>query len=895
MAKATARRQGTDQHSEPSGSTPRPMANSADTPGTETPYSRKPPSLGGPLTEDDYASLAECWITREGADVAMLRRVDDSEGSQVIGQKGRAGCAGIVFPYYWPGDPHVFNYRLRRDKPDWKQGKGGIPKPDKKYLGPPKCANRLYVAPGILLTELEDLSIPLAICEGEKKAIALSRLAHHESAGLRFVPIAIAGVWSWRGKTGRGGGPTGERIDLKGPIPDLDRIPWKDRTVYVVFDTNVHTDDNVKAARRGLARELATKGAKVRIVEMPKDCGVNGVDDLLAKWGPERVLDLFDSAAAGARLEILPTPQFHSRPEGLFRIIYKGERLTQIQLTNFTAEITANVRLDDGLETKREFEIEAELNGRRSQLSIAASEFASMDWPIEKLGSAAITFPNQRDYARTAIQSLSMAAEDRCIYTHTGWRKVEGRWIFLHAGGALSGDGAISDIQVRLPGTVARYELRPPTDPASLLTAVVSSLKLAEIGPPPITFALLAATYRSVFGQADFAVHVAGETGAFKSELAALFQQHFGAGMSRLHLPGSWSSTGNALETVAFHAKDAIFVIDDFAPQGNGADVARYHAAADRVFRAAGNHAGRGRLDSTAKLREPKPPRALILSTGEDIPRGQSVRARLLILELPKGAVTSPALSRCQEDGRNGLYAEAMGGFVRWLASRYEHLRAAFDQRVADHRMKARQDVGHARTPEIVANLQAAFEMYLEFCVTSKSISVGDADALAERCWEALRIAALAQIKHQAATEPTTRFLTVLRSLLSSGGVHIESRNGGEPDEPRSCGWRGTANNWIAQGACVGWLDGDDLFLEPTSAYRAVQQASRDLGDALAVTPQTLNKRLKEKGLLMSIDGNRETLTVRRTIAGTSKPVLHLRRGTLLPEDAGQGSEVQDD
>src|SRR5262249_24070742 len=146
-------------------------------------------------------------------------------------------------------------------------------------------------------------------------------------------------------------------------------------------------------------------------------------------------------------------------------------------------------------------------------------------------------------------------------------------------------------------------------------------------------------TCRAVFGEADFALHLAGETGALKSELAALHQQHFGATMNRLQLPGAWSSTGNALESLAFQAKDTLFVIDDFAPQGSGADVARYHAAADRVFRAAGNHAGRSRLDSTAKLREPKPPRALILSTGEDIPRGQSVRARLLILELPKGSI----------------------------------------------------------------------------------------------------------------------------------------------------------------------------------------------------------------------------------------------------------------
>jgi hypothetical protein len=96
--------------------------------------------------------------------------------------------------------------------------------------------------------------------------------------------------------------------------------------------------------------------------------------------------------------------------------------------------IIANIRLDDGVETRREFELEAELMGWKSRFAVSASEFASMDWPIEQLGRAAITFPNQRDYTRTAIQSFSMAADERCIYTHTGWREVDGRWRFLRAG-----------------------------------------------------------------------------------------------------------------------------------------------------------------------------------------------------------------------------------------------------------------------------------------------------------------------------------------------------------------------------------------------------------------------------------------------------------------------------
>ncbi len=843
------------------------------------------PSWGKPLHETDYATLAASWITREIAEAAMLRRVEDHEGREIVGQKSR-NCAGILIPYYWPGDASVFNYRIRRDNPDWTVGKDGTPKTERKYLGPPNGANRLFVPPGVTVDQLAGIEIPIALVEGEKKALALWRLAKHEVEVPRFIPIAIAGVWNWRGRVGKTGGPKGERLDVKGPIPDLSRIAWAGRTAFIVFDANVHTNDSVKWARRGICRELATRGAKVDLVNLPEDCGVNGIDDLLASWGPAKVLALFDAATSGARMDVVLPPQFQSRPEGLFRITMKGGGLTQIQLTNYQAAITANIRLDDGVETKYEFEIAAELLGKRHQFTIAASDFAGMDWPIERTGAGAITYPNQRDYARTAIQSQSMTAEDRCIYTHTGWRKVDGKWAFLHAGGAIAENGAAADVNVRLAGQMSRYELRLPANRESLRLAVRASLKLVELSPEVISFPLLAATYRAALGEADFAVHLAGETGAFKSEVAALHQQHFGAAMDRLHLPGTWASTGNALEALAFFGKDALVVIDDFAPQGNSADVARYHAAADRVFRAAGNHAGRSRLDSTAKLREPKPPRALILSTGEDIPRGQSIRARLLILEISKNTIDSAALTESQGDARTGLFAEAMGAYVQWLAGRYDAARDRFEKLIAEHRGRALRNVGHARTPEIVANLQAVFELFLEFCVESGAISAADRDGLLNCCWTALNQAASTQAKHQSATEPATRFVALIRSLVTSGRVHLQARAGGEPAlSPGSCGWRrGGTGTWEPLGECIGWVDEDDIYLEPTAAFRSAQVAGRDVGEVLAVAEQTLRKRLHEKGFLASIDEARETLTVRRSIGGTSKSVLHFLRSTFLPQ-----------
>ncbi len=524
---------------------------------------RVPPSWGQPLNEKDYEELARSWINPEIADEAMIRRVNASEGRDVVGQRDR-DCSGTLFSYYWPGEPGPHTYRIRRDNPEFKYDKDGNPKPDKKYLGAPKSANRLYIPPSVTSDLISDASIPIVIVEGEKKALAIWRLAHHDTEELRFIPVALGGAWNWRGTIGKAGGPKGERLDVKGPIADLNRIEWNHRKVFIIFDSNAHTNESVKWARKGIANELTKRGAEVQLINLPEDCGVNGIDDLLAAWGPERVLELFKSAIFGARLDVVPPPQFRSTPEGIFRFTSQGDRMSRIQLTNFNASIITNVQLDDGVETSREFEIEAEIVGRRASFTIAASEFLKMNWPIEQLGAAAIIFPNQKDYARAAMQSFSLTATEKRIFVHTGWRHVDGPPVYLHAGGAVGAAGAVPGTSVRLMGTLSRYQLRLPTTPTDLQGAVKASLRLIELGPPPVSFPLLAATIRAVFGAADFALHVVGETGAYKSELAALHQQFFGAAMDRRHLPGSWSSTGNALEAMAFHAKDTLIVIDDF-------------------------------------------------------------------------------------------------------------------------------------------------------------------------------------------------------------------------------------------------------------------------------------------------------------------------------------------
>ena len=277
-----------------------------------------------------------------------------------------------------------------------------------------------------------------------------------------------------------------------------------------------------------------------------------------------------------------------------------------------------------------------------------------MGWAVEELGPRAIVYPGfaVKDHARTAIQIHSRSITSRRIYTHTGWRRIGDDWLYLHGGGAIGPNGPVTDIEVSLPGTLAAFRLpRPPQDD-ELRRAVRASLRLLRIGPVRITAPMDGAIYRSVLDQSDLTIPLFGHTGVFKTELAALGQQHFGAGFTARNLPASWSSTGNALEALAFTMKDALLVIDDFAPGGSAVDVARYHKEADRVLRAQGNNSGRGRLRPDGELRPTRYPRGLIVTTGEDVPRGESLRARQFIVEIRQGDIEWPGSLRRRPRGR---------------------------------------------------------------------------------------------------------------------------------------------------------------------------------------------------------------------------------------------------
>lgn len=574
-----------------------------------------------------------------------------------------------------------------------------------------------------------------------------------------------------------------------------------------------------------------------------------------------------------------------------------------IQLSNFTATIKDETIRDDGVERKVVLGVNGKLaaGGELPRIEVPAEVFVEMKWVVPMWGADAIVWPGETRAVAPAIQALSGDKTRQTVYTHTGWRTVsDGLGAYLHAGGAIGSAGVVNDVRVELPQPLAGFELPAPPNGSDLSATVRASLEILKLTPHHISFPLLAGGYRAALGESDFSLHLAGPTGVFKSELAALAQQHFGAGLDARHLPANWASTGNSLEGLAFLAKDTLLVLDDFAPTGSQSDVQRLNREADRIIRAQGNHAGRQRMNRDGTLRPGKPPRGLILSTGEDVPSGQSLRSRLFTIEVSPGDVDKEQLTACQTAAASGTYARAMAGYVQWLAGQYGTIRGRLRNEVTDLREKAIAGSPHARTPEIVANLAVGLRYLLAFAVNCRAIRKDQAEQLWDRGWIALADAAAAQASHHVDAEPTGRFLRLLTAALASGRAHVASTDGHEPDDaPTAWGWTlrtisaGPLERpeWQAHGRRIGWVDGADLYLEPEASFAEAQRFVSEQGESLPVSAPTLRRRLKEKGLLMSTDDVRQRLIVRRHLEGARREVLHLAACYLVPV-VGTGTVV---
>lgn len=156
---------------------------------------------------------------------------------------------------------------------------------DAKYLSPRGRGNKAYVLPEVRRL-LENYSPDkfVFITEGEKKAA---------KANLEGFPcIGLSGVWNFKDS----------ESDF---LVELDGFVWKDRTIFIVFDSDITGKHSVKHAELRLAAELIKRGAKPYSVRLPNEPSgtKNGLDDYLVRYGSEAFRGLLE--------QVEPTLELH--------------------------------------------------------------------------------------------------------------------------------------------------------------------------------------------------------------------------------------------------------------------------------------------------------------------------------------------------------------------------------------------------------------------------------------------------------------------------------------------------------------------------------------------------------------------------------------------------------
>lgn len=601
------------------------------------------------------------------------------------------------------------------------------------------------------------------------------------------------------------------------------------------------------------------------------------------------------------------TPSLYSIENGAYVWHKKTEGGSiPVVLSNFTARVIAEETRDDGGERTTHLCIAGQLSGGRDlpPISIRSDKFLSLNWVNEYWGIGPILSAGNgtRDRFREAVQRHSVDVSTKTVYIHTGWRNMNKAWVYLHAGGGIGKDGAVTDVDVDISDSrMSLYHLPKPTDKDAIREAVRNSLKVLNLGPSRVTYPIFSAIYRAPLAEChiiDYSIFICGITQSLKSELAAIAQGHFGKEFHRTNLPGNWSSTPNSLERQAFLAKDSIFVIDDFVPHGGSHNIEKLHRDAERLLRGQGNRSGRGRMTSDGSLRQQNYPRGLIISTGEDMPRGTSLRARMVILEVEPGDINEARLGELQGLRTEGCLALSMSGFLQWLAPRIDGLKRDLPdshKRVRD--IIRSQTDGLRRTPDSIASLALGLIVEMEYAKEIGAISEREAKDYLNNGMVALCALAVEQSGHQRSEDPVDRFLDLLRSAVSMQHAHfVDAETGHQPkDDWEAYGW--TIDSYGAtapRGDRIGWVSDRELMLDPDAAYSLVSRMANAQNHAFPLSQQVLWKRLRERGLIQPAsekDRNRckRTIQNRRlsVIAFTNKNLLSGLPETGTSETSG--------
>jgi uncharacterized protein DUF5906/uncharacterized protein DUF3854 len=184
-----------------------------------------------------------------------------------------------------------------------------------RYCQPPKTGVCAYFPKLLNWTDIAvDPDLPIFITEGELKAAA--------GCAEEWAVIGLGGVWNFRS--------TAEGFFF---LPELEKVEWRRRKVFIVYDSDFATNPNICFAINGLADELLERGALPHTILLPDitEEGKTGLDDFLLQAGEgdfDRLVEAAQPLTLAKALWRMNREVAYVRDPGIIVEIDSGLKLT---------------------------------------------------------------------------------------------------------------------------------------------------------------------------------------------------------------------------------------------------------------------------------------------------------------------------------------------------------------------------------------------------------------------------------------------------------------------------------------------------------------------------------------------------------------------------------------
>ena len=240
---------------------------------------------------------------------------------------------------------------------------------------------------------LTDHTKTLIITEGELKAAKTSK----ESCPT----IGLGGVDNYRARK------LGHDF-----LPELKKIVWPRRTVFVIYDSDIQANSNVVRALNDLADELSDRGAIVKTLILPSTGGAKtGLDDFLVENHVDRLTDMLDGPEA--------------IPVGFSSVLWKlNERYVYVRKADriFTRG-TGDQVVDRAFKTAEQarYHKPVLLPGGRPSTEKVNAATAWLDWPLRQDAHRLVYRPGEDPFELVPSEAPRASPYDSDFNLWSGW------------------------------------------------------------------------------------------------------------------------------------------------------------------------------------------------------------------------------------------------------------------------------------------------------------------------------------------------------------------------------------------------------------------------------------------------------------------------------------------